>query len=110
MSVSNPAPFIVTNIVVTTAIDTTSFAYIASADLDFIGIKIHMSLSPGFTSDDTTLMFEGLDNPAVISGLVPNTQYFYRVTSVDGFGDGAQTLEADFTTTQLKYLMQHYQH
>jgi hypothetical protein len=101
MSVTNPAPFIATNIVVTSAIDTTSFAYLAPADLDFIGIKIHMSLTPGFTSDDDTLIFEGLDNPAVISGLVPNTEFFFRITSVDGFGDGGQTLEASFTTTQL---------
>lgn len=95
---TNPTPAVVTGVTATAGLTGVSFRYTRPADNDFAGVQIHMSETPGFTSDAGTLVYEGSDNPAVVEGLTTETTFYFRITSVDLFGAGAQTGELTFAS------------
>jgi hypothetical protein len=98
ISPSNTVPSLPT-LYVLEGTDTVTFTYNEPTDLDWAGIKIWMSTSSGFTPAAANLAYDGVDAAATISGIVPNTVYYYKYAVKDEFGDSATSAQGSFVTS-----------
>lgn len=99
---SNPL-WTVTNPVATATVGGFDLAYDKPDDGDAAGIEVCASTSTGFTPDTAlggNLVHRGTDIPARVTGLQPNTLYYYRYRARDEFGPGDWSDEASITTIQ----------
>jgi hypothetical protein len=78
--------------------DTVTFTYDEPADLDWDGVRIWLSTTSGFTPGTANLVYAGIDAAATVTGILPNTTYYYRYAVKDQFGDGATSAEGSFST------------
>lgn len=91
---ADTAPPIITNRRVTVGITTTSLAWDTNEPADS-QINYGFSTSYGDTVLDNNLVFS---RALLLSNLLPNTSYHYRIISADGLGNSVAVADAIFTT------------
>ncbi len=84
LTVQNPAPRALSNVQITSTFETLFLRYATPVDADWAGILVWMSKSPGFATDETTLVYRGNAKPAIID-VEPGTTYYLKVAAYDDF-------------------------
>ncbi len=104
LTVQNPAPRALSNVQITSTFETLFLRYATPVDADWAGILVWMSKSPGFATDETTLVYRGNAKPAIID-VEPGTTYYLKVAAYDDFTENPALLnvssELSHTTASL---------
>lgn len=108
LSVSNPAPALPAGINLSPNFRTLFLEYTLPTDLDFVGVKVWIGTTTGFTRDDTSLVHNGPETLVVIdklgtgAALEPATTYYVYMLAYDAFGEtGTESVELSTTTLQV---------
>lgn len=84
LTVSNPAPAVVTNLRAEVGPGTVKFMWDASPDPDVMGYKLWLTTVPGGVSDDTDLFYKGKENSFIYT-VAPGAVVYIKVAAYDGF-------------------------
>jgi hypothetical protein len=100
LTVQNPAPEIPA---IQTAPGYNFFnaTYNKPTDPDWIGIRVYMSASSGFTLNESTLVVDGPDTTIMVGDLNAGQTYYYQYVPYDAFGPGDASGEQTFNTGAL---------
>ncbi len=93
---TNPAPALVTPTFVTNPYNI-SFQFAEPLDLDYEGIIVWMSTTPGFTPSTGNQVWKGRGLPTVATS--PNTTYYLRYAFFDAFGLDNLVVSSQVTQT-----------
>lgn len=85
LTVSNPAPPLVTNLAAFSLGAAIRVKWDASPAIDTTGYRVFRSTTPGFTPDSTTLVYDGPNNFVDFNDVLLNTTYWFCVAAYDTF-------------------------
>lgn len=105
ITVSNPAPALPSNLSVSARFSSFSINFTEPTDPDYVGMRVWVSTSSGFTPADTNIGYDGPGNPIKIDSLYDNvkiqsgTLYYVRFAPYDAFGRTDLNVSSEFTVT-----------
>jgi hypothetical protein len=99
ISVSNPAPELLTGVTLSGVFQGLSFKANPSDDRDFSGIRVWVDTSSSFTPGPSNLVHDGSSLDFVIGRLKSNTLYYLRYSPYDAYGPDDTNLSSELTVT-----------
>lgn len=99
LSVSNPAPTNITGLAITAGFNVVEIVYKKPDDLDFAGVQVWISETPGFDPDSVAPVATIGDNSYVAGGLKQGQNYYVRLRPFDDFGIEGTTPTAEMMVT-----------
>ena len=96
IAVSNPAPAAPSNVTYTSGFTSIGITFDLPTDYDFVGVDLYSSVSPADPLTVTPVRLSG--NSFMLEGLSTGETYSIVLTSVDEFGVGSSTTEANIVT------------
>ncbi len=78
-----------------------SIVAIRPPDEDMAGMMVWMDTTPGFTIDDSKLVYQGSDNAFMKAGLEAGSAYYFRAAFYDVFGQTELNVSSEVSATPL---------
>lgn len=101
-TVSNPPPVLPVDFDYFGFFDAIELRFQRPTDGDYVGTRVHLSETSGFSPDSANLWYDGADTlPIVITGVPSGTTLYFRVILSDLFGEGSVSMEYSVDTSAL---------
>lgn len=101
LTLFNPQEGALTGVFVYSGTRSAVITYTVPSDIDHAGIRVCMSQMPGFTPDDTNVVYEGNDRVITVPGLTEGSSYYFRLAGYDSFGKDSLIYTGQFSATIL---------